>query len=48
VLKTVTISAPFTATTTESDELWLIVGADSGFEATTTIYYNRIEYVIAP
>lgn len=23
-------------------ELWLIVGTDSGFEATTTIYYNQI------
>ena len=31
----------------ENGELWLIVGTDSGFEATTTIYYNVIEVRIS-
>ncbi len=43
VLKTITNPSTFNATTNTNGELWLSVGADSGFEATTTIYYNRIE-----
>ncbi|SDB49831.1 hypothetical protein SAMN03097699_1717 [Flavobacteriaceae bacterium MAR_2010_188] len=27
----------------EDGELWLIIGTDSGFEGTTTIYYNEIK-----
>ncbi|WKN42063.1 hypothetical protein [Tunicatimonas pelagia] len=27
---------------------WLIVGTDSGFEGTTTLYYNRISILMAP
>ena len=32
----------FTAQSDENGDLWLIVGTDSGFESTTTIYYNSI------
>lgn len=45
VLKTVTNGKPFAVTSNENGEVWLIVGTDSGFEATTTIHYNRIEFV---
>lgn len=41
-LKTVSNTDEFTATTNENGELWVIVGTDSGFEGTTTIYYNKI------
>lgn len=34
---------PFQVQADSKGELWLIVGTDSGFEATTTIYYNTIE-----
>lgn len=32
--------------TNSRGELWLIVGTDSGFEATTTIYYNAINVTL--
>jgi len=44
-LKTVTNQTPFQVMANENGELWLVVGTDSGFESTTTIYYNQI-YVI--
>lgn len=31
------------ARTNEEGELWLVVGTDSGFESTTTIFYNTIQ-----
>lgn len=34
---------PFEVITDENGNLWLIVGTDSGFEATTTLYYNTIK-----
>lgn len=37
------ISHPFPITTDADGEVWLIIGTDSGFEATTTLYYNKIE-----
>lgn len=40
-LKTVTNENRFTMTSNVNGELWLIAGTDSGFEATTTIYYNK-------
>ncbi len=46
ILKTVSNTEIFTATSDENGEMWLIVGTDSGFEATTTIFYNRIEFVL--
>jgi hypothetical protein len=42
-LKTVTNEKPFRATSDGNGSLWIIVGTDSGFEATTTIYYNKIK-----
>jgi hypothetical protein len=42
-LKTVANESPFGAATDENGDLWLIIGTDSGFEATTTIYYNTIK-----
>jgi len=45
-LKTVKSSEPFTAVANEKGELWVIVGTDSGFEATTTIYYNSISFTL--
>lgn len=41
-LKLLKTSSPIDVTSNENGELWLIVGTDSGFEATTTIYYNYI------
>ena len=32
----------FTASTDAKGQLWLIVGTDSGFEGTTTLYYSKI------
>jgi hypothetical protein len=28
--------------------LWLIIGTDSGFESTTTIYYNSVKIQLDP
>jgi hypothetical protein len=33
----------FTITTDAHGEVWVCIGTDSGFEATTTIYYNQID-----
>jgi hypothetical protein len=32
----------FTITTDANGEVWVCIGTDSGFEATTTLYYNQI------
>ncbi|HLT73130.1 MAG TPA: hypothetical protein VKZ75_10780 [Cyclobacteriaceae bacterium] len=37
--------ASFTATSDANGELWLIVGTDSGFEGTTTLYYTGISVI---
>ena len=42
-LKSLVANDILTVPTNSSGELWLVVGTDSGFEATTTIYYNLIE-----
>jgi hypothetical protein len=42
-LKTVSNETPFGAETDENGNLWIIIGTDSGFEATTTIYYNSVK-----
>lgn len=41
-LKTVGNTEGFAVTSNENGEAWLIVGTESGFEATTTIYYDDI------
>lgn len=38
---------PFTITTNSSGEVWIIIATDSGFEATTTLYYNEIDVVFS-
>lgn len=41
-LKKLSTEAPVYVTSNSEGEIWVIVGTDSGFEATTTIYYNSI------
>jgi len=45
-LKKVTNKTPFLVQTDSNGELWILVGTDSGFEATTTIYYNKIQVIL--
>lgn len=42
-LKNLSTSSPISIQSGGNGELWLIVGTDSGFESTTTIYYNSIK-----
>jgi hypothetical protein len=35
-------------TASAEGELWLLIGTDSGFEGTTTLYYQRIEVQLTP
>ncbi len=46
-LKTVTHNGPFTVTTDGDGSAWIIVGTESGFEATTTIYYNQVRVLFS-
>ena len=39
---------PVQITTDSSGSLWLIIGTDSGFEGTSTLYYNTIEVALKP
>ena len=41
-LKSLSTTMPINVISNSNGELWVIIGTDSGFEATTTIYYNRI------
>lgn len=41
--KSLRTTNPINVTSNSNGELWVIVGTDSGFEATTTIYYNSIK-----
>lgn len=45
-LKTLKTTSPINVQSDSNGEIWLIVGTDSGFEATTTIYYNSIKATI--
>jgi hypothetical protein len=42
------LGTPFLITTDERGTLWLLVGTDSGFEGTTTLYYDSIRVVLEP
>lgn len=44
---TSTYNDPFVAKSNSKGELWLIVGTDSGFEGTTTIYYTKVNIVFS-
>ena len=39
---------PFTVQTNDQGVLWVIIGTDSGFEGTTTLYYHRITLRLLP
>jgi heat shock protein HslJ len=39
---------PFSVTSNEDGTIWLIIGTDSGFEGTTTVYYDVIEITLSP
>lgn len=45
-LKALKSNIPFQAMSDSNGELWLIIGVDSGFESTTTIYYNKIQVIL--
>jgi hypothetical protein len=45
-LKTLKTTSSINVQSDSNGEIWLIVGTDSGFEATTTIYYNSIKATI--
>jgi hypothetical protein len=42
VLKNLSNEDPFQIQADENGDAWAIIGTDSGFEGTTTIYYNKI------
>jgi hypothetical protein len=46
VLKELRTTDPIRVKTNPLGECWVIIGTDSGFESTTTIYYNRIEVTV--
>lgn len=41
-------SAELTGKTDTQGNVWVIVGTDSGFEATTTLYYTRVKATFTP
>ncbi len=47
-LKTVSTTTPIELTSTADGEAWVIVGTDSGFESTTSIWYVSAELVLKP
>ena len=40
-------NTPFIAKSNSKGEIWLIIGTDSGFEGTTTIYYTKVNVVFS-
>jgi hypothetical protein len=40
-----TYNAPFVARTNSEGELWVIIGTDSAYTGTTTIYYSRVDII---
>ena len=38
---------PFIAQSNNNGEIWLMVGTDSGFEGTTTIYYTKVKVLFS-
>ena len=38
---------PFAITTDSTGNIWVIIGTDSGFEGTTSIYYNEIDVAVS-
>lgn len=48
VSKTLRSSAPLTFTTNADGMAWLMIGLDSGFEAGSTVYYQRVMVSLKP
>lgn len=44
--KTLSNTIPFEIQSDRNGEVWVIIGTDSGFEAITTIYYNKISITL--
>jgi hypothetical protein len=42
-LKTLKTISPLSIKSNSNGEIWIIIGTDSGFESTTTIFYNMIK-----
>lgn len=42
-LKTLATTTPLNVSANDAGELWVVVGTDSGFESTTTIFYDLIQ-----
>lgn len=38
---------PFIAQSNDAGEMWLLVGTDSGFEGTTTVYYTKVNVLFS-
>ena len=34
---------PFRVASDKEENIWIIIGSDSGFEGTTAVYYNMID-----
>jgi hypothetical protein len=45
LIKRTSTSVPIRATTDDEGSLWVIIGTESGFEATSTLYFRRIELI---
>ena len=42
------LEEPLTVRTDAEGSAWIFVGSDSGFEGTTSLYYDRIDVVLEP
>lgn len=42
-----TTNAPIVARTNANGELWLVIGTDSGYRGTTTLFYTRVDVVFS-
>jgi hypothetical protein len=43
LIKRDNLQSPLSVTSDSNGDLWVIIGTDSGFEGTTTLYYNAVE-----
>ena len=47
IYKVLTKSSEFTGTSNAKGEAWMVIGTDSGYESTSTLYYNRVRASIS-
>jgi hypothetical protein len=45
-IKQLSTTTPLSVKANQQGEIWLVIGTDSGFEGTTTIFYNTIQVLI--